>query len=461
MTGKKKWIDTPGLKDVLENEVPLANKLLVEGRYPILVRGTPRTGKSHIRDSILKELEKSDLKKGGEINCAALPDNLIESELFGFKKGSFTGADKDKRGLLSSESKTPKVIFLEEIGELPQHLQAKLLVFFDTNSFRPLGEELGKPEESNLRIIATSNAEDDKFRPDFLARFWEISVPPIHERREDIPDFLKHFLEGDEQKLSSDELYFLMTHNWPGGVTEIEKVCIRIAYFGFPQKRSRTLGLYVQHLISKSTPYSDTWYPYAFFCQKLVLDEEDDTIKQLFPHFCVGSSPEGPAPSYEIPDLVREWNAWCYFFGHDPKSPLNINKNGKESVSKLTFEKLLFKRLESNCDIDERYALNPQLEYFIDFLKSRNLWNDEGRLLLNNLRYEACEKLSHWYFPEKKDENQKKSKELFSLEQTSPKEYANQFWEHQIQLGRNRREIKEKYGLAKQTVAYHMSKKEK
>jgi hypothetical protein len=460
MTNKKVWIDTPGLKDVLENEVPLARKLLVDGDYPILVRGAPRTGKSHIRDEIGNTPKLQKIKEG-VINCAAIPTELVESILFGHKKGSFTGAGTDSPGLLLDNSDPPKIVFLEEIGELPKHIQAKLLVFFDDGSFMPVGAKWGEGENSTLRIIATSNADDDKFRPDFLSRFWEISVPSIYERREDIPHFLNHFLEGDEQKLSADELFFLMTHNWPGEVTEIKKVCIQIAHHYFPKKISRGFGFYVSNLISKSTPLHDTWYPYVDFCQKLVLHEKDDIIKQLFPHFCLGTFGDDPALIYELCDLATEWNAWCYFFGLDSKSPFNINTNFKKSVAKHISKILLFPQAESACNIDERYAFDPQLKYFVDFLKSRKLWNDEGMSLLNNLRHRAIEHFYYWYYPFKKDENQKESKELVSLEQTSYKQYRSLFWEHQAKLGRTGRQVAERYNDIKIKTAEDNIRKNK
>ncbi|TKB12259.1 sigma 54-interacting transcriptional regulator [Desulforhopalus sp. IMCC35007] len=150
----------------------------------ILVRGAPRTGKSHIRDKVW---ENSGLEKiqEGVINCAAIPSDLAESLLFGHKKGAFTGAIKDKTGLLFDDSVPSKIVLLEEIGELPKwirrlskYVQAKLLLFFDTGSIMPVGANWGEGERSTLKIIATSKAENDIFLLDFLAQFWEIKALP-------------------------------------------------------------------------------------------------------------------------------------------------------------------------------------------------------------------------------------------------------------------------------------------
>jgi transcriptional regulator with PAS, ATPase and Fis domain len=225
---KTDWIDTPGLKHILEEEVPLAGKLLKKGKRHILVRGQTRTGKSHIRERIREASGLDPLKEAVLVNCAAISSNLMESELFGHKKGAFSGADRDKPGLLENKSDSPKIIFLEEIGELPKYLQAKLLVFLETGKFIPVG---GTPKKSEVRIIATSNVPDKKFRPDFLARFWQVKVPSIHKRREDIPKFLEYFLNGDEKKLLPNEWFYLMTYNWPGGVSEIEDLCLKIQHY--------------------------------------------------------------------------------------------------------------------------------------------------------------------------------------------------------------------------------------
>lgn len=429
MTSKKDWIDTPGLKDVLENEVPLAGELLADGRYPVLVRGAPRTGKSHIRDRVI---EASGLKilKEGVINCAAIPNNLVESVLFGHKKGAFTGAVEDHAGLLFDDSAPSKIIILEEIGELPKYVQAKLLVFFDTGLIMPVGASWGGGNKSTLQIIATSNAGDSRFRPDFLARFWEVKIPPIHERREDIPYFLNHFMKGDEEKLFVDELYYLMTHNWLGGVTEIEKMCIRLVHHCFPLKLEQRAD-YVRKLIS-DIPFFDAWYPYAEFCHDLVLHDEDDTIKQLFPHFCIGGIGGEVVSSYEIPDLIREWKAWCYFLSQDPRSPSKIHEKLGESISKH-FSGELFHGFENmNRHLDHIFMSNSPLRYFVDFLKSKELWNEEGVSMLNNLRKDALETLYYWYNSDVEDDDVEDAAKTPSFDQTSPDDYRNQFWGYQV-----------------------------
>jgi len=456
MTDKGKWIDTPGLKDVLEKEVPLAAKLLADGNYPVLVRGASRTGKSHIRDKIW---EKSGLKrlKEGVINCAAIPSDLTESLLFGHKKGAFTGAIKDKNGLLFDDSAPSKLVFLEEIGELPKYVQAKLLVFFDTGSIMPVGANWGEGKKSNLRIIATSNAGDDQFRPDFLARFWEIKIPPIHERREDIPYFLNHFLKGDEQKLFTDELFYLMTHNWPGGVTEIEKVCIRIAHHCLTQKFQQRND-YVRRLISDLS-YFDASYPYGQFCHHLVWHEEDHTLTKLFPHFCMDGFYHEATPRYEIHDLVREWKAWCYFFKEDPKSPSKINEIIGESITKYSSRELISDFEMVSRNLDNICRSNSQFEYFVDFLKSQKLWNEEGLSLLNNLRKSAFEEFFYHYNSDEDDDNINEAQKLPSFEQTSPNDYRDQFWAHQVKLGRKGREIEEIYGINRKTAQANMRKR--
>ncbi len=458
MADKKAWLDTPGLKDVLEQEVPLAGKLLINGDYPILIRGAPRIGKSHIRDKVW---ENSGLEKiqDGVINCAAIPNELAESLLFGHKKGAFTGAIKDKPGLLFDTSIPSKIVFLEEIGELPKYVQAKLLVFFDTGSIMPVGANWGEVEKSTLRIIATSNAEDGKFRPDFLARFWEIIVPAIHERREDVPYFLNHFLKGGIQKLFNDELYYLMTYNWPGGVAEIKKVCIRIANYCFQVEKHLRYD-YVRKLLSGLSHF-DAWYPYGEFCHYQVWHEKDRTIADLFPHFCLDVFTPETEQGYDLEGLVREWEAWCYFFKQDPKSPARINEAFGESMKRDTRVSLLKGLNINNVDPvnihrQNLYGQNNPFAYFLEFLNSHNMWNEKGVLLLENLRKLAFEECFCCDDSDEEEESINEVQKLPSFEHTSPDVYRDQFWEYQVKLDRTGREIEEIYGINRKTAERHI-----
>jgi DNA-binding NtrC family response regulator len=168
-------------------------------------------------------------------DCASIPENLFESELFGYKKGAFTGADKDKRGLF--EEADGGVIFLDEIAEIPVGVQAKLLRVLESHEFRPLGANESRRVE--VRIIAATNrnlaetVRSGGFREDLFHRLNKvvIELPPLRERLEDIPLLVRHFLQGSNKKFSKDlrgvsrEVQKLfLKYGWPGNVRELENV---------------------------------------------------------------------------------------------------------------------------------------------------------------------------------------------------------------------------------------------
>ncbi len=168
-------------------------------------------------------------------DCASIPENLFESELFGYRKGAFTGAEKDKPGLF--EEADGGVIFLDEIAEVPVAVQAKLLRVLEAREFRPLGAN--ESRHVDIRIIAATNrdlAESVRagtFREDLFHRLNKvvIELPPLRERLEDIPLLVRHFLQGTNRRFSKDlkgvsrevQKLFLKYH-WPGNIRELENV---------------------------------------------------------------------------------------------------------------------------------------------------------------------------------------------------------------------------------------------
>ena len=155
------------------------------------------------------------------INCAAFPESLIESELFGHKKGAFSGAISDHPGLLGARDK--KLIILDEINSLPKHLQAKLLIFLDSGEYRRVGAT--EPQKSLMKIVGISNSDpqDANFRPDFYYRFKVIEIPPLHKRRLDILVLLKELCP--DIVWTGRELLRLLSYNWPGNVRELARFC--------------------------------------------------------------------------------------------------------------------------------------------------------------------------------------------------------------------------------------------
>ena len=166
---------------------------------PVLVTGETGTGKELVAEAVA-QLSSRFGKPFVVVNCAAVPETLLESELFGFEKGSFTGAVSAKEGILKIADEG--CVFLDEVGELPLSLQAKLLRFLQTQTFYPLGST--KEVQVNVRVISATNRDlsvmvkEGKFREDLYHRLsvTKIHIPPLRERNEDIPPLL-HVLSID------------------------------------------------------------------------------------------------------------------------------------------------------------------------------------------------------------------------------------------------------------------------
>jgi DNA-binding NtrC family response regulator len=159
------------------------------------------------------------------INCAALPDNLLESELYGYARGAHSTATRDKRGL--TERAAGGTLFLDEIGEMPAAAQAKLLRFLQTRSFTPLGAT--EALRLDVRVLAATNrplGPDTPLRADLVARFGSnpISIPPLRDRIEDVGPLCAHFMRERRRPFSPEAYYALYLYRWPGNVRELETV---------------------------------------------------------------------------------------------------------------------------------------------------------------------------------------------------------------------------------------------
>ena len=198
----------------------------------ILLQGESGTGKTQLGRMIHTQSKRAN-EAFVEVNCAAIPESLIESELFGHVKGAFTGATSDRQGRFQSAHKG--TLFLDEIGEIPIHLQAKLLKAIQDQQFEMVGSD--KSVNVDVRIIAASNknlrdmVNDRKFRADLFYRLAviPITIPALRDRPGDIPLLSKHFCDQliirgypDDIKCSNDSLRMMMNYPWPGNVRELE-----------------------------------------------------------------------------------------------------------------------------------------------------------------------------------------------------------------------------------------------
>ncbi|MFP4301910.1 MAG: sigma-54-dependent transcriptional regulator [Spirochaetaceae bacterium] len=203
----------------------------------IMITGENGTGKELVAREIHRRSERAQ-KPFVEVNCAAIPDNLIESELFGHEKGSFTGAVQQRRGKF--ELADGGTLFLDEVADMSLSAQAKMLRVIQEMTFQRIGGE--KTIEVDVRVIVATNKDiqeeihHGRFREDLFFRLnvIPVTVPPLRERQEDVPLLLAHFLkefsgEGTSRRFSEEALEYLQRHPWPGNVRELKNFVERIS----------------------------------------------------------------------------------------------------------------------------------------------------------------------------------------------------------------------------------------
>ena len=215
--------------DTLEKVIPTKSN--------ILILGESGTGKGLIAELIHSNSPRRD-KPFISINCSAIPEGLLESELFGYKRGAFTGAVSDKLGLIPLAHQG--TFFLDEIGDMPLNLQAKLLKVLEIGEVYPLGDT--KQKIVDVRIISATNTDiearikEGKFREDLYWRLnvIEIKIPPLRERRDDIEILTKHFINKFSKEhsknikgINKEALFLFMGYSWPGNVRELGNVIER------------------------------------------------------------------------------------------------------------------------------------------------------------------------------------------------------------------------------------------
>ena len=197
----------------------------------LLLLGETGTGKNHIAKFIHDASGKTG--KFVTLNTPGIPETLLESELFGYKKGAFTGAIADKKGLI--EEAENGTLFIDEIGEVSIHIQSKLLRFFDEKKFIRVGDTIEKT--GNVRIIAATNAnlnsliKEKKFREDLFYRIsgFTITIPPLRERKEDIKSLVLENIELLNNKKIKDNFWTILeNYSWPGNVRELFSVLRRL-----------------------------------------------------------------------------------------------------------------------------------------------------------------------------------------------------------------------------------------
>jgi Nif-specific regulatory protein len=257
----------------------------------VLLTGETGTGKEVLARAIHTGSPRSR-RDFVAVNCAAFPDTLLESELFGHVKGAFTGADRSKEGLMAQAD--GGTLFLDEVGETSVALQAKLLRVLQEREVRPVGGT--RARRIDVRLVAATNREltgeirEGRFRADLYWRLavFPIRVPPLRERREDVLALARHFLahHGDrEQKpgcvLMRDAEQLLLSHTWPGNVRELENEMLRALALSEPQESipaerlSERLGQLFEPLptaVHEAEPLRETLARFEAWCLRRALE---------------------------------------------------------------------------------------------------------------------------------------------------------------------------------------------
>jgi two-component system, NtrC family, response regulator AtoC len=223
--------ESPEIRDVLSMIGRVA-----ASESPVLIHGESGTGKELVARAIHQHSKRAG-RPFVSINCGALPDTLLETELFGHKKGAFTGAVAARAGLF--EAADAGTLFLDEIGEMSAAMQVRLLRALDSGEIRRVGEE--RAFHVNVRVVAATNkdlsleATEGRFRWDLFYRVSTVivPVPPLRQRRADIPLLVQHFIApfvraGKSLRFAPDALALLQTYNWPGNIRELRNLIERL-----------------------------------------------------------------------------------------------------------------------------------------------------------------------------------------------------------------------------------------
>lgn len=246
----------------------------------VLIVGESGAGKD-VFSKIIHQNSSRKQRKYIAVNCAAIPEGTIESELFGHVKGSFTGAEKDRRGYFAEADKG--TIFLDEVGELPYTMQAKLLRVIENGEFLPVGAS--STVKVDVRIVAATNVnllkavEQGRFRSDLYYRLNQIniSVPSLRERKDDIPLLFRYFCSEISEKyniprinLSSDALTYLSNYPWRGNIRELKNIAERISLLEMDREIDVVkLKTYIPPIESLPVPIESEEY----------YDDKDDIIR--------------------------------------------------------------------------------------------------------------------------------------------------------------------------------------
>jgi transcriptional regulator with GAF, ATPase, and Fis domain len=284
-------IDLIGVSQNIKNIKKMMNKVAGTG-FSILVCGETGVGKEVVARQLYEKSDRSE-KPFVKVNCAALPDTLAESELFGYEQGAFTGASRRMRGKF--EQTKGGVLFLDEIGDMPFGLQSKLLHALQDGEFIPLGAE--KTVKSHAWIIAATNHDlkedlkDGKFRQDLYFRLntVTINIDPLRKRPEDIPHLIEYYTQRYTSQLNGNQPLFisksimdkLTAYHWPGNVRELQNVIRRIIALGENEENIKEIICNTDKSRHTPQPFSDEKICFSNIIDSLGLNGDSIDLSSL------------------------------------------------------------------------------------------------------------------------------------------------------------------------------------
>ena len=302
---------------------------LARGEFPVLIQGPSGSGKEIVANAIHNCSSRKD-KPIVTINCAAIPTHLEESEFFGHAKGAFTGALRDKYGIIATADKS--TLFLDEVGELSLGVQAKLLRVLENGEFMRIGET--KPRKVNIRLITATNknlremVDEGTFREDLYFRLGIIlTTKPLFEHKEDIPVIVKHFINKNRQRdprcpnqITSEAMTYLVENHWQGNIRELKQVVNFLCHTGAGNKRISIAD--IRSVLEQKASDVHDFESYSLEKSKVLKEFETEYFTKLLQKYSGNISKAAKASDMHRPNLIKKLKS----LGIDPGDFRNINK---------------------------------------------------------------------------------------------------------------------------------------
>ncbi len=315
MVDQTNGTDTMGLIGTSQYMLKLRKKILdlAMGDFPVLIQGPSGTGKEIIANAVHSNSSRKD-NPIVTINCAAIPKDLEESEFFGYTKGAFTGAYRDRSGIIAAADNS--TLFLDEVGELSLSVQAKLLRVLENGEFMRIGETV--PRKVDIRIITATNqnikkmVEGGAFREDLYFRLGIIlTTRLLNEHKEDIPVITRHIINMNRERdarypaqITSEAMACLVESQWPGNIRELKRTINLLCHTGIGKKRINIAD--VKSALEGSEVDANIKVSYIQEKSKVLQEFEIDYFTKLLQKYSGNISQASKASGMHRPNLIKK-----------------------------------------------------------------------------------------------------------------------------------------------------------